>query len=107
MRKAPKRRATDRLRELADRLWDGGQKEDADAMHAYAREQEAKREFDFCCNDMNEHINTASPDDVDCIIVRNKHNVYGIPIHDGGASYIQIHYCPWCGKYLRRREARP
>lgn len=25
---------------------------------------------------------------------------YGIPIHDGGSSYIRIRYCPWCGKNI-------
>jgi hypothetical protein len=25
---------------------------------------------------------------------------YGIPIHDGGGSYITIDYCPWCGAKL-------
>ena len=24
-------------------------------------------------------------------------NGYGIPIRDGGSSYIGIKYCPWCG----------
>lgn len=22
---------------------------------------------------------------------------FGIPVRDGGNSYIQIDYCPWCG----------
>lgn len=26
--------------------------------------------------------------------------LYGIPIHDGGNSYIKIRYCPWCGKNI-------
>jgi hypothetical protein len=25
---------------------------------------------------------------------------YGIIIHDGGSSYIQIGFCPWCGTKL-------
>ncbi len=25
---------------------------------------------------------------------------YGLIIHDGGASYILIEYCPWCGDKL-------
>ena len=25
---------------------------------------------------------------------------YGIPVLDGGTSYIRIEYCPWCGKEL-------
>lgn len=26
---------------------------------------------------------------------------YGIPIHDGGSSYVRIDYCPWCGAALQ------
>ncbi len=29
---------------------------------------------------------------------------YGIIIHDGGASYILINYCPWCGTKLPDSE---
>jgi hypothetical protein len=25
---------------------------------------------------------------------------YGLPIHDGGSSFVEIAYCPWCGKPL-------
>jgi hypothetical protein len=25
---------------------------------------------------------------------------FGIPIHDGGSSFIRIKYCPWCAKKL-------
>jgi hypothetical protein len=25
---------------------------------------------------------------------------YGIIIHDGGTSFVQIHFCPWCGTKL-------
>ena len=27
-------------------------------------------------------------------------DAYGIRIHDGGRSWVQIAYCPWCGKKL-------
>jgi hypothetical protein len=29
-----------------------------------------------------------------------KFNEYGLLIHDGGSSFIEIHYCPWCGADL-------
>lgn len=29
-----------------------------------------------------------------------KFDEYGILIHDGGSSFIQIYYCPWCGTQL-------
>jgi hypothetical protein len=27
---------------------------------------------------------------------------YGIPIHDGGSSFIEIEFCPWCGTKLTK-----
>lgn len=29
-----------------------------------------------------------------------KFDEYGLIIHDGGHSQVQIHHCPWCGKKL-------
>jgi hypothetical protein len=43
------------------------------------------------------------PDPFDCadnIIVRASDGSYGLPIHDGGSSYIEIRFCPWCGSRL-------
>lgn len=41
---------------------------------------------------------------LDIVFYSSKFNEYGIPIHDGEngriTSYIQIQYCPWCGKKL-------
>ena len=25
---------------------------------------------------------------------------YGVPIRDGGSSFLVMKYCPWCGKEL-------
>ena len=25
---------------------------------------------------------------------------YGLVVHDGGSSFIEIQYCPWCGAKL-------
>jgi hypothetical protein len=25
---------------------------------------------------------------------------FGLPVHDGGSSYIAIRHCPWCGAAL-------
>ena len=33
----------------------------------------------------------------DVMIVKEESKIYGIPIHDGGTSYITIDFCPWCG----------
>ena len=29
-----------------------------------------------------------------------KFNEYGIPVLDGGSSYITLDFCPWCGTKL-------
>ena len=38
----------------------------------------------------------------------SKFNEYGIPVHDGengtASSYIDIQYCPWCGKKLPKSK---
>ncbi|MBC7450123.1 MAG: hypothetical protein H7259_01395 [Cytophagales bacterium] len=37
----------------------------------------------------------------DSIITCNsKRKSFGLPIHDGGSSYIKIYFCPWCGQKL-------
>ncbi|WP_276499830.1 DUF6980 family protein [Pontibacter litorisediminis] len=38
--------------------------------------------------------------DPDVIINKWDDGLYGIPIHDGGASMVVINYCPWCGGKL-------
>lgn len=58
------------------------------------RSIEDKKEKQQMKNDP-EHIN------YDSVITFDKsHKSFGIPIHDGGASYIRIKYCPWCGEKL-------
>jgi hypothetical protein len=64
-----------------------------------------------CCVEMRYHLvehfkSQSNLKDIkeinyDEIIVLDKtRNSYGIPIHDGGTSYVKIRYCPWCGKKL-------
>jgi len=54
------------------------------------------------------------PDPFDCAdrVVYFAENLreYGLVIHDGGASYIAIAYCPWCATRLpesRRNDLYP
>ena len=28
---------------------------------------------------------------------------YGLIVHDGGSSAVQIHFCPWCGTELKEK----
>ena len=34
------------------------------------------------------------------IVYHEPFDEYGIPVHDGGASYVLIRHCPWCGASL-------
>lgn len=45
------------------------------------------------------------PDRFDCpdALIDNSGRSYGIIIHDGGRSVIQITYCPWCAADLRHK----
>ncbi|WP_157593708.1 DUF6980 family protein [Pontibacter actiniarum] len=40
--------------------------------------------------------------DPEVIINKWDEGLYGIPIHDGGASMVVINYCPWCGHRLSK-----
>lgn len=57
-----------------------------------------------CCAAMRDQLAIDCPDHgpdpyacPDAVIVRDSQGRYGIPIHDGGSSYIAINHCPWCG----------
>jgi hypothetical protein len=50
--------------------------------------------FELCCAAMAEHITDNT------IKYYPKFREYGIPIIDGGTSFIEILYCPWCGQQL-------
>ncbi|MFP3846173.1 MULTISPECIES: DUF6980 family protein [Priestia] len=60
-----------------------------------------------CCDDMEYHANFKCdihktpfecPDHL--ILFDDKHNDYGLIVHDGGSSTIEMSFCPWCGKKL-------
>ena len=50
----------------------------------------------FCCHNMEYYLNLEDK----VIVYSSRFNEYGIPICDGGDSYIVISHCPWCGKKL-------
>jgi len=41
-----------------------------------------------------EHQDAKECPDLTIVKVNNE---YGMPVRDGGKSYIKIEYCPWCG----------
>jgi hypothetical protein len=60
-----------------------------------------------CCNDMTDRVNYVChqhEDPFDCpdnlIFYSSKFDEYGIIVHDGGSSFIEISFCPWCGAKL-------
>jgi hypothetical protein len=43
------------------------------------------------------------PDLADCpdaLVLRSGDGWYGLRVHDGGTSAIEISFCPWCGSRL-------
>ncbi|MET3575923.1 DUF6980 family protein [Bhargavaea ullalensis] len=60
-----------------------------------------------CCDEMNDQANFTCeiheelfdcPDQL--IYYGEEDHDYGLIIHDGGSSCIQITFCPWCGSAL-------
>ncbi len=58
----------------------------------------------YSCVHMKKYANLKCkqhPNIFDCpdatVIYSNKFDEYGIPVRDGGSSYIVINYCPHCG----------
>ena len=61
----------------------------------------------ICCSRMRAQLNWTCPDHVsasecpDILVGRfGSAGRYGIYIHDGGSSLVEIHFCPWCGSKL-------
>lgn len=61
----------------------------------------------FCCDRMatelekecERHIDRSQCPDV-LVGYLSKFNEYGILVHDGGSSIVEIQFCPWCGTKL-------
>lgn len=56
------------------------------------------RMADQVCYTCNDH-----PDAFDCpdlVVTIMSDGTYGLLIHDGGRSFLEIIRCPWCGSYL-------
>ncbi|MEG0238462.1 MAG: hypothetical protein RR628_02490 [Clostridium sp.] len=52
---------------------------------------------------MKDNVNTHEDgfDQPDTLIYYDeKFDEFGIIIHDGGMSYVDINFCPWCGQKL-------
>jgi hypothetical protein len=60
-----------------------------------------------CCQQMSDQLSHncgESPQPHDCpdklISYSPKFREYGLVVHDGGTSSVQISFCPWCGRRL-------
>jgi len=81
---------------------------DCQELELKRRIKEARIDYKkYCCVDMAYHLiedkisKNKKEINYDSIITHSlKGKEFGIPIHDGGNSYIQINFCPWCGKKL-------
>lgn len=59
--------------------------------------------MEICCRSMKDNVNTHEDgfDQPDTLIYYDeKFDEFGIIIHDGGMSYVDINFCPWCGQKL-------
>lgn len=61
----------------------------------------------FCCEAMTAALQFACDqhaDPFECgdglMIYNDIFGEFGLPVHDGGASYVLISHCPWCGSAL-------
>ncbi|MDF4223555.1 hypothetical protein PXC01_18305 [Maribacter sp. M208] len=63
----------------------------------------------YCCLEMADKIYEGLDEkgkteygNVDIVMRKWDDGTYGIPIHDGGSSIIEIKFCPWCGNELEK-----
>jgi len=68
---------------------------------------------DHCCEEMRTgtvldcEVHT-DPQECPDVLVRyvGRYNEYGLPVRDGGESYVVISFCPWCGTRLPKSKRR-
>jgi hypothetical protein len=64
-------------------------------------------EAEVCCEAMRAQLNwacehhAAASDCPDALVGRfGPLRCYGLYVHDGGSSFVEIQFCPWCGARL-------
>jgi hypothetical protein len=62
----------------------------------------------FCCQEMADKIaksfdtnGVIKYDNTDVLINKWGNGTFGIPIHNGSTSVVEIKHCPWCGTKLK------
>ncbi len=60
-----------------------------------------------CCSTMQAQVDFTCPEHAepaDCpdalILYVDRFREYGLRVHDGGSSSVDINFCPWCGARL-------
>lgn len=65
-----------------------------------------KKSEQVCCSMMRTQLSWTCPDHAsaadcpDALVGRFGPNRHGIYVHDGGESFVEILFCPWCGSKL-------
>jgi len=103
---------------LAKEIWDTPEHEEyMEAFHnaKHCQEWELKRQIKkaginykkYCCIDMayqlieDKKAKGKEKINYDSVVTHyKKGEEFGIPIHDGGSSFIKINFCPWCGQKI-------
>lgn len=64
----------------------------------------------FCCARMRDHSTLTctmhhSPQECpDVLVVWSPRQGAGLPVRDGGTSFVIINHCPWCGTNIKETE---
>jgi hypothetical protein len=63
---------------------------------------------EHCCETMTYWANYKCPEHPDIfacpdniLYFNSQRHTYGLIVHDGGSSSIEIEFCPWCGASLK------
>ena len=67
----------------------------------FLKEELKKKKINFskyCCKKLAYYVSVQN--DFEAVIKYTKNKKFGIPVRDGGNSYIKIKHCPWCGNLL-------
>jgi len=77
----------------------------------YDMEEKGFEYKEYCCLVMAKHVSDSldenqeiQHDNHDVIMNKWKDGTFGIPIHDGGSSVVEINFCPWCGENIKKNE---
>lgn len=69
---------------------------------------------EFCCDQMQHSSLLTCTQHQDCpedcpdvLVVHSDQHGAGLPVRDGGSSFVTIRFCPWCGAALAASTPQP